>query len=86
MAKKPRLLRWARTGLGGADDYLGKDPERPRLYARVYLAPVGTGSGKWFWTIAEQGAIGSGYRPTLEDAVETAERTYAAWIRHKPVP
>jgi hypothetical protein len=42
------------------DDYTGRDLDRQRLYARVYRASSGTGSGKWCWTLAEQGPIAGG--------------------------
>jgi hypothetical protein len=38
-------------------------------------APVGTSSGLWTWTAAENHAIGSGCAET----VAAAERGYAAW-------
>ena len=48
-----RLLLWQRTDLPSKprDDYLGRDLDRQRLYARVYRAAGGTGTGEWFWTL-----------------------------------
>jgi len=48
-----RLLLWQRTDLPSKprDDYLGRDLDRQRLYARVYRAAGGTGTGEWFRTL-----------------------------------
>lgn len=81
MPRAPRLLSWSRTDLPSKpkDDYTGLDPKYPRLYARVYLAPTPTTSGRWFWTVSETGLIGTGYAATVEAAVEEAERAYVRW-------
>ncbi len=80
MTKKPRLLNWRRTWPEGSrDDYIGKDPAWPRLYARVYRADNFTNAKPWFWALAEQGNIGTGYETTVKEAVEMAERAYAQW-------
>jgi hypothetical protein len=87
-----RLLTWQRTDLPSKprDDYTGRDLDRQRLYARIYRATGGTGTGEWFWTLAEHGAIESGYEATLMEAVDAAERVYRAWrgsqSGHGPAP
>jgi hypothetical protein len=85
MAKKPRLLKWSRTWPDGSrDDYLGKHPDHPRLYARTYHAVNFDTPTPWFWVLAEKGNIGAGYEATVEAAVDAAERAYAAWRDFKP--
>ena len=78
----PRLLTWRRTIIGGeklTDDYLGKDPEFPRMFARVYLsanAPQGRG---WCWTVAEAKQIASGREVDVKTAADAAEAAWAEW-------
>jgi hypothetical protein len=86
MPNRSRLLTWTHTwpeGDGPHDDYTGTNPAFPRLYARIYLTPTGTYRDWWYWTLAEQGPVSSGYQPDLERAVTAAEAAYAIWRHSK---
>jgi hypothetical protein len=81
MAKKPRALRWARTWREGSrDDYTGKDPERPRFYARTYRVTHFTAPTPWYWVLGDRGLIDQGYASTVEEAVDAAEARHARWV------
>jgi hypothetical protein len=68
-----------------ATNYIGTDPERPQLCARVYLSESNPGERPWFWTLADEDrGIGTGYVATARAAVAAAERAYAAWRDSKP--
>ena len=78
----PRLLTWRRTVIGGeklTDDYIGNDPEFPRMFARVHLsrsAPDGRG---WCWSVAEAKQIASGRKLDAKTAADAAEAAWAKW-------
>jgi hypothetical protein len=55
-------LRWKRTDPPGVtDDYTGKDPDRPLMYARVRLTDGHPGGPTWAWGVnVHPVQIGSG--------------------------
>jgi len=82
-----RLLKWQRTAISRrqSDDYTGSAPGRPQVYARVYLSENSPGERPWFWTITDKDmGIATGYEPTVDDAIEAVDRTYAGWQDSKP--
>ncbi len=47
-------LAWRHTWPGeNRKDYTATDPERPRLFARIYRTTSHTTDAPWFWTVAD---------------------------------
>jgi hypothetical protein len=76
-------LKWKRTGLGGPDDFIARDPERPRAYCRIYKSSGTSSDRAWFWTASDGHLdLGTGYAATAKEAAELAEAAY--WRRREP--
>jgi hypothetical protein len=75
------LLSWNRTETSGelAYDYTGRDLDRPKFYAHVYLSSLSRVDQKWAWYLSDIATIAAGEEATLERAVVAAERVYATW-------
>lgn len=73
-------LKWKRTFPDVENDFLGKDPGRKRMFARIYWTNSHATERPWYWTVsAEDRRIASGYESAARPAARAAEAAYAAW-------
>ena len=77
-------LKWKRTSVRDPDDYVGKDPERPHAYCRIYKTVANSSGQPWFWTASDGHVdLGTGYTASVKDAAELAEAAY--WPKREKI-
>ena len=77
-------MKWTKTDLASApkNDFVGRDPKNPKMFARIYRSRNGASDKPWFWSVSvDDRRVGSGNEASAKEAAARAEEAYLEGTR-----